>query len=69
MAFITLPLHSGGEVTIFISSNYPIAVQRTSGDKTCYVMDGLHNNGGWLVNLSYEATIKLIDRALNGEQK
>ena len=65
MKSVTLPLASGREITLFIGTQH-LLVQQTMNVNTCKVIDGLHNNGGWEINLPYSETVKRIAKALQG---
>jgi hypothetical protein len=61
---VTLPLESGGKVTIFFSTSTLSVVESMKDPKTCRVLDGLHNNGGWTVKMTREACVKKIVEAM-----
>ena len=53
---------SGSEITIYFSNT--LTVINSKVDKNVKILDGLHNNGGWTVNESYETVIAKIDAAM-----
>lgn len=57
---VEFDLTSGNKVTIFLSGS--ITVQ-TDADGQVYVLDGLHNNGGWKVKGSYQDVVRKIKMA------
>ena len=53
---------SGSEITIYFSNT--LTVINSKVDKNVKILDGLHNNGGWTINESYETVIAKIDAAM-----
>ena len=53
---------SGSEITIYFSNT--LTVINSKVDKNVKILDGLHNNGGWMVKESYETVIAKIDAAM-----
>jgi hypothetical protein len=61
---------SGGSVVIYFNGNLTVHRYVTSmltGAAEIKVIDGNHNNGGWLVLESYEEVIAKIDAAIAGK--
>ena len=57
---ITVTTGKDTPLTIYFSNNISVIKK----DHGCCIMDGLHNNGGWLVTESYDEVISKIDTAL-----
>ena len=53
---------SGSEITIYFSNTLTVISSKV--DQNVKILDGLHNNGGWTVNESYETVIAKIDAAM-----
>ena len=53
---------SGSEITIYFSNT--LTVINSKVDQNVKILDGLHNNGGWMVKESYETVIAKIDAAM-----
>lgn len=63
MKYVEFELSSGNKVTIFFNTN--LTVQSYDGDRNeVYILDGLHNNGGWKVKASYDEAVSKIIRAM-----
>jgi hypothetical protein len=61
MNSIELPLVSGGKVLICMANN--ITVHKNK-DGEVRVLDGLHNNGGWTVKMTYDQVVSKINESL-----
>lgn len=63
---ITLKLEQNRFVTLYFSSNLTVyeSVNTNSKEPEVRVMDGLHNNCGWIVKHTYEEVLKKIDAAI-----
>ena len=63
---IQLKLMSGNFVTIYFNTNLAVSVGKNfnTQEPEVRVMDGNHNNGGWVVDESYESIIDRIDAAI-----
>lgn len=55
MFFIELPLVSGGMIT-FVTNGQNFVIQKSVSGQ-CVLNDGLHNNGGWHLALSYQEAV------------
>jgi len=65
MKYIEVELTSGRNLTIFFNNNIAVLDHKSKVRNENYttVLDGLHNNGGWEVNESYEEVIEKIKKA------
>ena len=54
-----LPLCSKLKVTLFLTNNFAVNNSLNNPDR-CIITDGVHNNGGWEIALSYEKVIEMI---------
>lgn len=64
MKSITVPLESGANMTFFIGTCHLAVVENLKAPNTCRIVDGIHNNGGWAINLSAKRVVKLINDAV-----
>lgn len=64
MKVIVLPLVGGNEATFFVGNNN-LVVAENKDSKTCSVIDGLHNNGGWQIAKTYAQVVKQLREAYN----
>lgn len=62
MKKVSLTHKNGGAITFYIGSANLTVFRDYTGDVT--VMDGIHNNGGWVVQETHEEVLKRIDNAL-----
>lgn len=73
MRYVEFDTVAGGQVTIFFTGN--LTVQKYINNErhpagkeldveVVYVLDGLHNNGGWKVKGSYQEVVNKILLAL-----
>mgnify|MGYP003349841545 CR=1 FL=1 len=60
MTKVQLTLKGGSPLTVYYNSNF--AVNDTK--EGVRLVDGLHNNGGWWLEGTYEEVIAKIDEAL-----
>lgn len=63
MKLVSLPLTTGGFVSLFIGTGHLAVSDSKKEPGTCHVVDGLHNNGGWHVKLTSSAVVKMIKDA------
>jgi uncharacterized protein YlzI (FlbEa/FlbD family) len=63
---VSLNLANGKPITIYFNNNLVVHLDEDyhTQKPQIRVMDGLHNNGGWIVKESYEEVIKKIDNAI-----
>lgn len=64
---IQVTIASGARVTIYFNSS--LAVHESKEGPYIYIVDGLHNNGGWKIPTSYHSydeIIQMIDTAITG---
>ena len=66
MKALTFTLITGRPLTLFLGSGGIGVVQIKRGDGTSYtrIADGVHANGGWDVEESYEEVVERIGTAL-----
>ena len=60
MIIIEVTLESGNKAIIGLNSNFVVYEK----NKSCRIVDGVHNNGGWYVKDSYEEVIKKIKKSI-----
>ena len=65
MKSVELTLVSGSKATFFINSN--IIVYEDSSENypklRCRILDGIHNNGGWMIQEDYKTVVRMIKEA------
>ena len=67
---VELTTYSGTAITIYFSTNLTVQTwlkSQLTGEIEVTVMDGLHNNGGWIVRETYEEVIAKIDAAISAK--
>jgi hypothetical protein len=57
-----LPVKGNGKVTLFLTGNFAVYAHPNSPNKT-QIMDGIHNNGGW----ELELTVAEVHTLISGE--
>lgn len=65
MNYVDFETKAGGEVTIFFTDKLTVQKYRNRDgvDEIC-VLDGLHNNGGWVVKDTYQEVVNKIKFAI-----
>lgn len=64
MKFVELTLVTGERIMLGLSGNFAVCSNDTK-PMTSILSDGVHNNGGWKVNMPYTALVKLLKKELS----